>query len=170
MYLELSEEVEDTVQLSTRRTPARADDATKAPTRTRGIHTEVEIEVAPVKKARAKATKQKAVKTVAPKETDILTTPSIIDPTTYSVARRLLARGAELHVVARKLEIPLAEVRLLDKLMRSEGDGRATEEEISAGYRKTERVPAKKIVRPAHTEDDVINLDEVEIFRETITV
>lgn len=194
MFLELSEEVEDTVELSlpARRTPARAAAPAKAaaaPTRraaaavpapAKDIHSQVEVATTTAKKSRAKSQKQtastpaapaRATRAVTPRETEILTTPSIIDPTTYSVARRLLARGAELHVVARKLEIPLTEVRLLDKLMRSEGEGRATEEELSAGYRKTERVPAQKIVRPAVSgEDEVVNLDDVEIFRETTTV
>lgn len=192
MFLELSEEVEDTVELSlpARRAPARASAPAKAaaaPTRrtaapapAKDIHSQVEVATTTAKKSRAKSQKQptstpaapaRATKAAAPRETEILTTPSIIDPTTYSVARRLLARGTELHVVARKLEIPLTEVRLLDKLMRSEGEGRATEEELSAGYRKTERIPAQKIVRPAVSgEDEAINLDDVEIFRETTTV
>ena len=182
-FLDLSDEVEDRVELSTavRRAPAKA----KAPTATapkrlpappqKGIHAEVEIQAAPAKKAKAKATKAATTQPRLPArtakpETEIMSSPSIMDPTTYSVARRLLARGTELHIVARKLDIPLAEVRLLDKLMRSEGNGRATEEEISTGYRKTERVPAKKIVRPASADDEVINLDDVEIFRETTNI
>lgn len=42
------------------------------------------------------------------------------DPMAYQVAKRLLAEGKEIHVVSRKLELPLAEVRMLDKLMRQE--------------------------------------------------
>jgi len=45
---------------------------------------------------------------------------SVIDPVAYKVARRLLTRGQEIHVVARKLELPLSEVRLLDKVIRQE--------------------------------------------------
>lgn len=45
---------------------------------------------------------------------------NIVDPTTYRIARRLLSAGHEIHVVARKLELPLAEVRMLDRLMREE--------------------------------------------------
>jgi hypothetical protein len=41
------------------------------------------------------------------------------DPVPYRIARRLLASGQEIHVVARKLELPLSEVRLIDKLIRS---------------------------------------------------
>ena len=45
---------------------------------------------------------------------------SIVDPTAYRIARRLLAAGKEIHVVARKLDLPVSEVRLLDRLMRHE--------------------------------------------------
>lgn len=46
--------------------------------------------------------------------------PLILDPVAYKVARRLLSNGQEIHVVARKLEIPLSEIRLLDRIMRRE--------------------------------------------------
>ena len=46
---------------------------------------------------------------------------SIIDPSTYRIARRLILEGKEIHVVARKLDLPLAEVRNLDRLIRQEG-------------------------------------------------
>ncbi len=42
------------------------------------------------------------------------------DPVAYKIARRLLLQGQEIHVVARKLELPLSEVRILDKLVREE--------------------------------------------------
>lgn len=46
--------------------------------------------------------------------------PAGIDPTAYRVARRLLASGREIHVVARKLELPIAEVRMIERMMRLE--------------------------------------------------
>ena len=48
---------------------------------------------------------------------------SIMDKTTYLIARRLLLEGKELHVVARKLELPVSEIRLLDRLIRAEQGG-----------------------------------------------
>ncbi|MCC6221190.1 MAG: hypothetical protein IT291_08135 [Deltaproteobacteria bacterium] len=41
----------------------------------------------------------------------------IVDPIAYKIAKRLLEEGKEIHVVARKLDLPLAEVRALDKLV-----------------------------------------------------
>lgn len=72
---------------------------------------------------------------------------SIMDPTAYRIARRLLADGTEIHVVARKLDLPVSEIRLLDKLMREETAQRARELEVGPNYKPTEIVPAKKIVR-----------------------
>ena len=45
---------------------------------------------------------------------------NIMDPTTYRIARRLLKEGHEIHVVARKVDLPVSEIRMLDKLMRRE--------------------------------------------------
>lgn len=45
---------------------------------------------------------------------------SIMDLVTYRIARRLLDSGKELHVVARKVDMPVSEIRLLDNLMRQE--------------------------------------------------
>ena len=45
---------------------------------------------------------------------------SIVDPTTYRIARRLLLEGKEIHVVARKLDLPVSEIRELDRLLREQ--------------------------------------------------
>ena len=55
-----------------------------------------------------------------PLERETFAQMSIMDPITYKVARRLLIAGKEIHVVARKLELPISEIRLLDRLMRRE--------------------------------------------------
>ncbi len=55
-----------------------------------------------------------------PTENKAFARTSIVDPTTYRIARRLLLEGKELHVVARKLELPLSEIRELDRLLRHE--------------------------------------------------
>jgi hypothetical protein len=44
----------------------------------------------------------------------------IVDETTLNIAIRLLKAGKEIHVVARKLDLSLAQVRLLDKNLRGE--------------------------------------------------
>lgn len=65
---------------------------------------------------------------------------SIVDPGAYRIARRLLAAGKEIHVVARKLELPVSEVRLLDRLMRQE---KKEHEHVEA----EEELPVTHIVR-----------------------
>jgi hypothetical protein len=45
---------------------------------------------------------------------------SIVDPVAFRIAKRLLLEGKELHVVARKLELPVSEVRHLEMLLRQE--------------------------------------------------
>ena len=76
-------------------------------------------------------------------ESDTYNKTSIVDPVTYRIARRLLRGGKEIHVVARKIELPVSEVRLLDKLMRQEQDIDEFEEEKGNG------VEVKHIVRPS---------------------
>ena len=45
-----------------------------------------------------------------------------MDPVAYKIARRLLLGGKEIHVVARKLEIPVAEVRIIERMLRDSGE------------------------------------------------
>lgn len=63
-------------------------------------------------------------------ETETYHQTSIVDPTTYRIARRLLLEGRELHVVARKVELPVSEIRLLDRLIRKEIADNASEQEV----------------------------------------
>lgn len=57
------------------------------------------------------------------RESDILSEKGFvgesIDPVAYKIALRLLSNGQEIHIVARKLGLPMAEVRLIDRLRRS---------------------------------------------------
>jgi hypothetical protein len=45
---------------------------------------------------------------------------SIVDPVAFRIAKRLLLEGKELHIVARKLELPVSEIRHLDTLLREQ--------------------------------------------------
>ncbi len=45
------------------------------------------------------------------------------DQTVYRIAERLLRAGQEIHVVARKLEVPVSEIRLIEAQMRGESGG-----------------------------------------------
>ena len=51
-------------------------------------------------------------------EEKIFSQTSIVDPVAYRIAKRLLLEGKELHVIARKLEIPVSEIRHLETLIR----------------------------------------------------
>lgn len=46
--------------------------------------------------------------------------PAALDMTAYRIAIRLLGQGKEIHVVARKLSLPVSEVRILDRLVRED--------------------------------------------------
>lgn len=46
---------------------------------------------------------------------------SITDPVALSIAKRLLLAGKELHVIARKIDVPVSEIRALETYLRSEG-------------------------------------------------
>ncbi|HQH27543.1 MAG TPA: hypothetical protein PLP17_09130 [Oligoflexia bacterium] len=55
-----------------------------------------------------------------PVEGEAFSRTSIIDPATFHIARRLLKEGKEIHVVARKLELPVSEIRSLERMLRQE--------------------------------------------------
>ena len=59
---------------------------------------------------------------------------SIMDQATYRIARRLLLAGKELHIVARKVDLPVSEIRLLDRLIREEDKRR---EDLEGGMEAT---------------------------------
>lgn len=50
----------------------------------------------------------------------LLRTFAHLDPVAIRVAKRLLIGGQEIHLVARKLELPIADVRMLDRVIREE--------------------------------------------------
>jgi hypothetical protein len=53
-------------------------------------------------------------------DTFIFQQTSIVDPVSFKIAKRLLLEGKELHIVARKLELPVSEIRHLDTLLREQ--------------------------------------------------
>ncbi len=68
---------------------------------------------------------------------------SILEPVTLKVAKRMLAQGKEIHVVAKKLDLSLSQIRVLDRMLREQG----MESEAGPNFKKLETVPATKIVR-----------------------
>lgn len=87
---------------------------------------------------------------VEEEDDEIFSRLSIMDKTAYKIARRLLAAGAEIHVVARKLDLPVSEIRLLDRLMREHGEAKIKETEAGPNYKPTETIPRKKDCQGAH--------------------
>src|SRR5690606_27034515 len=74
---------------------------------------------------------------------------SNVDPAAITVARRLLRMGKKIHVVARKVDLPVSDVREFDRAIRAEltmspveefAGARQDEEEISAA------TPAKVVI------------------------
>jgi hypothetical protein len=53
-------------------------------------------------------------------DNEIFQQTSIVDQVAFRIAKRLLLEGKELHVVARKLELPVSEIRHLDTLLREQ--------------------------------------------------
>ncbi|OVE80211.1 hypothetical protein BVY02_01035, partial [bacterium J17] len=71
----------------------------------------------------SKRLKEMASKELGDEETSsdpIYQQTAIVDPVAFKIAKRLLNSGKEIHVVARKLDLPVSEVRLLDSLLRQE--------------------------------------------------
>lgn len=57
-----------------------------------------------------------------------------IDPVAYKVARRLLENGNEIHIVAKKVGLPLEEIRVLDSMIERE------EKPAPTAYSRAKRV------------------------------
>ncbi|HMO19211.1 MAG TPA: hypothetical protein PKA63_14065 [Oligoflexia bacterium] len=54
------------------------------------------------------------------RDEEVFRQTSIVDPVAFRIAKRLLLEGKEIHIVARKLELPVSEIRHLDSLLRQE--------------------------------------------------
>lgn len=85
---------------------------------------------------------------------------SIMDRGTYRIARRLLNEGKELDIVARKLELPVSEVRLLERLMRQEKLNNGAED--MPRKEKYHVVREKKLTKPSYLRQSI----ELDIERE----
>lgn len=70
---------------------------------------------------------------------------NILDKSAYRIARRLLSSGTEIHVVARKLEMTVGEVRMLERLMRQESQ--TSEQNALNTIKPEEKIPSTKIIR-----------------------
>jgi hypothetical protein len=85
------------------------------------------------------------------------------EPSAYRIAKRLLSEGKEIHVVARKLEIPLADVRLLDRLLREEKPKTQSEEfaeEAISRFAKQGRVNSlEKNANEREVESEATNIE-----------
>jgi len=145
---DLVESAEDTLQIATQ-IATQAIKPTAARTPSKPPVSSASKTESKLSDKRSLAAQIEAIRSAAQEETDLQAERTfkqlnIMDPTAYRIARRLLASGGEIHVVARKLDLPVSEVRLLDRLMREETtkDGKG-----EPPHRQTEIVPANKIVR-----------------------
>jgi len=68
---------------------------------------------------------------------------SIVDPAAFKIAKRLLLEGKEIHVISRKLDIPVSEVRHLEMLLRKTD---LAEEEANK-LRQKELLDVKRVIR-----------------------
>jgi hypothetical protein len=75
----------------------------------------------------------------------IFSQTSIVDPIAFRIAKRLLLEGKELHIIARKLEIPVSEIRHLESLIRQ--NAQAENAELPESFLSKEIENVKKIVR-----------------------
>jgi hypothetical protein len=62
---------------------------------------------------------------------------SQLDPIAVKVARRLIADGQEIHKIARKLDLPIAQVRVLDRLLRNQMQGVSANIDTAAELRRS---------------------------------
>lgn len=74
---------------------------------------------------------------------------SIVDPVAYKIAKRLLLEGKELHVIARKLEMPVSEIRHLETLIRQQAQ--ADQAELPETFRAKNIETVKKVIRDRGT-------------------
>lgn len=63
---------------------------------------------------------------------------AIIDPVAYKIACRLLREGKEIHVVARKLELPVSEVRAIDTRIRKSAPSLQEQVDVVVGEQRIE--------------------------------
>jgi len=68
---------------------------------------------------------------------------SIVDPAAFKIAKRLLLEGKEIHVISRKLDIPVSEVRHLEMLLRKTDLAEAQ----TSALKQKELSNIKKVIR-----------------------
>lgn len=68
---------------------------------------------------------------------------NIVDPVSFKIAKRLLLEGKEIHVISRKLDIPVSEVRHLESLLRH-NDATSVE---GSQLKQKELADVKKVIR-----------------------
>lgn len=92
----------------------------------------------------------------AEEDLEIFKHTSIVDPIVFRIAKRLLLEGKELHVVARKLELPVSEIRHLDGLLREQAVNRA--KELPKAFKEKELGTVRSVIR-ARTDKEQTELD-----------
>ncbi len=80
---------------------------------------------------------------------EIFQQTSIVDPAAFVIAKRLLLEGKELHIIARKLDMPVSEIRHLEMLIREQAQIQAAE--LPATFTQREIDSVKKVIRDPAT-------------------
>ena len=75
----------------------------------------------------------------------IFSQTSIVDPVAFRIAKRLLLEGKELHVIARKLEMPVSEIRHLETLIRQQAQ--EVQAELPETFKAKDIEQVKKVIR-----------------------
>jgi len=82
------------------------------------------------------------------------------DPVAYKIAARLLNAGQEIHVVSRKLGLPVAEVRLVDSMLRGSREEEGTPPMVERSrYNATENASASYNAKPLAPKNSYIEED-----------
>ena len=95
-------------------------------------------------RAPARPTLKEAIEMEAVENDDaIFQQTSIVDPAAFKIAKRLLLEGKEIHVISRKLDIPVSEIRHLEMLLRKTD----LEESQASALKQKELLDVKKVIR-----------------------
>lgn len=148
----LAEDTRDSVSLSTKHSSSLNTNSRRA----------VSAKTAPQAKTQTTKNLREQIETRKPNIKQEQISTSILEPVTLKVAKRMLAQGKEIHVVAKKLDLSVSQIRVLDRMLREQG----MESEVGPNFKKLEAIPATKIVRnkDQRREENKNSLDQADFI------
>ena len=84
------------------------------------------------------------------------------DPTAYKIARRLLEAGQESHVVAKKVGLPIEEIRVLDSMIKGVGEPEADMHLVRATASEKFSAPTYSRAKQIVSREDVVHEIDLE--------